>query len=256
MCGRFTLSASAEAIARLFEVDAAPAESLGPRYNIAPTQPVLAVRARALATSTVTVDGDEDAPPGDDEAVARELAILRWGLIPSWAKDIGIGSRMINARSETAADKPAFRAAFKRRRCLVPADGFYEWRKMNGGKQPYHIHMADGGLFGIAGLWEQWESPEGEVIQSCTLLTTEANARVQPLHDRMPVILPPEDWPLWLDPEVEHAEILQPLLGPFDPEAMDAHPVSTYVNSPRNEGADCIEPVDLGDADAEQQRLL
>jgi putative SOS response-associated peptidase YedK len=163
-----------------------------------------------------------------------------------------MGARLINARSETAAEKPAFRAAFKRRRCLIPADGFYEWRAMEGRKQPYLIHMRDRAPFAIAGLWERWEAPDGSPLESCTLLTTEANARVARLHDRMPVILAPEDWALWLDPEVESAPLLQPLMRPFDADAMDAFPVSTQVNAVRNDAADLVEAIEL----SEQGRLI
>lgn len=256
MCGRFSLSSSAEMIGRLFDVDAVPAELLGPRYNVAPTQPVLVLRGRLEpepSTARQPAEGSGGAEArSKTPAFARELTLMRWGLVPSWAKDLDIGVRLINARSETAAEKPAFRAAFKRRRCLVPADGFYEWRKLDGRKQPYHIRMADGAPFAIAGLWERWEPADGSVLESCTLLTTEANARVRPLHDRMPVILSPEDWQLWLDPEFEQAELLQPLLRPFDPAAMATQAVSSYVNSPRNEGPDCLIPVEVD----EQPRLF
>jgi putative SOS response-associated peptidase YedK len=170
----------------------------------------------------------------------RELVMLKWGLIPFWAKDPGIGSRMINARSETAAGKPSFRAAFRRRRCLVLADGFYEWQKVEGGKQPHYIRLADGGPFAIAGLWEHWEGPDESVIQSCTLLTTGPNDLLRPLHNRMPVILDAGDYDLWLDLEVQDAEKVQPLLRPFSPEAMDAYPVSRWVNRPQNDDPRCI----------------
>lgn len=223
MCGRFSLIAPGEAVAEFFDLPETP--FLAPRYNIAPTQPVAAVRVNR-------------------DTKQRELVHFHWGLIPSWSKDPTIGSRMINARSETAAEKPSFRAAIKYRRCLVPADGFYEWQKQNGSKQPMRIGMADGGLFAIAGLWEHWQSPDGSEIESCTLLTTEPNELLRPVHNRMPVILAPEDFELWLDPAAQHAGEVQHLLGPFPAGAMDFYPVSTHVNNPANEDPRCIEPLD------------
>ncbi len=222
MCGRFTLIAPGEAVAEHFQLSEIP--NLKPRYNIAPTQPVAAVR---ISPNT-----------GD-----RELTYFNWGLIPRWAKDPTIGSRMINARSETAAEKPSFRVAFKYRRCLVPADGFYEWQKTNGQKQPVRIQISDGGLFAIAGLWEQWASPDGSEIESCTLLTTEPNERLRAVHNRMPVILSPDDYDLWLDPGAQHPGEVQPLLRPYLAEEMTFYPVSTHVNNPRNEDPHCIEPL-------------
>ncbi|MFC2030868.1 SOS response-associated peptidase [Chloroflexota bacterium] len=227
MCGRFTLTTPDQDLAVQFNLPSIP--TLKPRYNIAPTQPVAAVRK--------TRDSGE-----------RELAMLRWGLIPFWAKDPGIGSRMINARSETVAEKPAFRTAFRRRRCLVLADGFYEWQKQNGSKLPHYVRMKTGGPFAIAGLWERWEGQDAEVIQSCTLLTTEPNDLIGPIHNRMPVILRPEDYDLWLDREVDQPEVLQPLLHHFAAELMDAYPVSRLVNSPRNDDPQCIEPLEKEDA--------
>lgn len=222
MCGRFTLIAPGEAVAEHFQLTEIP--KLKPRYNIAPTQPVAAVR---ISPNT-----------GD-----RELTFFNWGLIPRWAKDPTIGSRMINARSETAAEKPSFRVAFKYRRCLVPADGFYEWQKTNGQKQPVRIQMSDGGLFAFAGLWEHWASPDGSEIESCTLLTTEPNERLRTVHNRMPVILSPKDYDLWLDPGAQHPGEVQPLLRPYPAEEMAYYPVSTHVNDPRNEDPLCIEPL-------------
>jgi putative SOS response-associated peptidase YedK len=222
MCGRFTLITPAEVVAEQFQLIEAP--SLSPRYNVAPTQPVAAVRPS----------------PGNG---GRELVLLRWGLVPFWAKDPAIGSRMINARSETVAQKPAFRAAFRRRRCLVPADGFYEWQRQEQGKQPFYIRLGDEKPFAFAGLWEHWEGPDETTIDSCTLLTTEPNDLIRLLHNRMPVILAPSDYDLWLDPGVQEAELLQPLLRPYPSENMIAYPISTWVNSPRNEGPQCIEPL-------------
>jgi putative SOS response-associated peptidase YedK len=222
MCGRFTLIAPGEAVADLFQLPETPI--LAPRFNIAPTQPIAAVRVSSIG--------------GD-----RELTHFHWGLIPRWAKDPKIGSRMINARSETAAEKPSFRAAFKYRRCLVPADGFYEWQKLNGGKQPVRIQMDDGGLFAIAGLWEHWISADGSEIESCTLLTTEPNDFLRPIHNRMPVIISPDDFDLWLDPGAQHPGEVQHLLRAYPAEAMSHYPVSTHVNNPRNEDPLCIEPL-------------
>ncbi len=222
MCGRFTLTSPEQDLLLHFLLPEAPARE--PRYNVAPGQPVAAVR--------IARDGSQ-----------RELVPLSWGLIPSWAKDPKLGARMINARAETAAEKPSFRNAFRRRRCLVPADGFYEWQKSEAGKQPFYIRLQGGGTFAFAGLWEFWRGPEGETIESCALLTTQPNSLLRPLHDRMPVILPRSDYALWLDPEVQTVERLQPLLVPYPAERMEAYPVGRYVNSPENEGPRCIEPL-------------
>jgi putative SOS response-associated peptidase YedK len=218
MCGRFTLRSSSTKVAETFGLSEAPL--FEPRYNIAPTQPVAAVRAT---------------PEG------RQLASLRWGLIPSWADDPSIGYRMINARSETVATKPSFRSAFKNRRCLIPADGYYEWQKTDGKKQPYLIGMRDGTPFAFAGLWEHWERGQ-EPIESCTILTTAANDLTGPIHDRMPVILDPKDFDLWLDPQVQDPKALEPFLRPHVAETMMAYQVSTLVNNPRNEDPRCVEP--------------
>lgn len=221
MCGRFTLLTPGESLAVQFELPAAP--QLAPRYNIAPTQPVAAVRV--------------------DDAGRRELTHLHWGLIPAWSKDPGMGARMINARSETVAEKPAFRAAFKYRRCLIPADGFYEWQKLNGKKQPIYIRAQDGGVLAIAGIWERWTSPDGSEIESCSLLTTDPNELLQPIHNRMPVIIAPADYDAWLDPKVQRPEVLQPLLRSYPAALMTAYPVTPLVNSPFNDTPDCIWPL-------------
>jgi putative SOS response-associated peptidase YedK len=188
------------------------------RYNVAPTQSVPIVRAK---DST------------------REMVLVRWGLIPSWAKDANIGYRLINATADTVATKPSFRSAFKKRRCLIPADGFYERQKLkDGGKQPYLVRLNGEEGFAFAGLWETWTNPEkGEEVESCTILTTAANEPMKPIHDRLPVILPEEAYTTWLDkPDAG-------LLQPFPAEKMEAAPVSTYVNNPRNQGPKCIDPV-------------
>lgn len=225
MCGRFTLHTSANVLAQLFDLPEAPV--LVPRYNIAPTQPVAIVRAGR-------------------QPELREWALVRWGLVPSWAKDPGIGVRMINARAETVAEKPSFRAAFKRRRCLVPADGFYEWQKVGKRKQPHYIRMHDRAPFAIAGLWEHWHGPDGSELETCTLLTTEPNELLAPLHNRMPVIIAPEDYEEWLDNSNEDRyflSILRHLLRAYPGEKMETHPVSAYVSNARNEGEECIESI-------------
>lgn len=228
MCGRFTLTSPDSGIAAQFSLlDLPPLE---PRYNIAPTQPVAAVRMAA-------------------EGAARELAMLQWGLVPSWAKDPEVGSRLINARSETVAEKPAFRDALRRRRCLVLADGFYEWQKLDGGKQPFYFRLREGGVFGFAGLWERWQGPAG-VIESCTLITTEANDLLRSVHDRMPVIVHPRDHDLWLDRGIRQSDLLLPLLRPYPSEEMTSYPVSRRVNSPENDDPQCIEPLPHGQSTA------
>jgi putative SOS response-associated peptidase YedK len=218
MCGRYSQRQSAEIIAQAFQVDNVPA--LKPRYNIAPTQSV----ATILQPST-----------------NRQFKMLHWGLIPSWSKDTKISSKLINARAETVAEKPSFRSAFKKRRCLVLADGFYEWQKQEDKqKQPFYFRMSKENPFAFAGLWEHWEDQEtGEEIESCTILTTEPNDLMKTVHNRMPVILEPKDYDLWLDVNVK-PELLQPLLHPYPDEEMTAFPVSKAVNKPTNDTAECI----------------
>lgn len=224
MCGRFTLAVPAEALARQFELPEVPV--LEPHYNIAPTQAVAVVR--------LELDREE-----------RLLELMRWGLIPRWAKDEGIGDKLINARAETVAEKPAFRDAFQKRRCLVVADGFYEWQKLPGRsrKQPFYFQLDGGEAFAFAGLWERWKNPAGDMLHSCTLITTEANDLVRSVHPRMPVILAPADYALWLDPAVAQPGRLQSLLRPYPAERMAAYPVGLQVNSPGNDGAECIVPL-------------
>lgn len=207
-------------LATLFELEHVP--NLEPRYNIAPTQPVAVVRL-------------------DREGRRREFTLMRWGLIPSWAKDIGIGNRLINARAETLTEKPAFRTAFRRRRCLIPADGFYEWQKQATRKQPYFIGLPDRRPFAFAGLWEHWEGADGSVLDSCTIITTAANERVRVLHDRMPVILERADFADWLNPSTTLDRLLH-LLRPY-PFEMLLYPVSTLVNAPENDRPECIVPL-------------
>ncbi len=225
MCGRFTLRASAQTVAQQFSL--LDVEPLIPRYNIAPSQSVAVVRV-----------------PVDEGAGRRQLAFLRWGLVPSWAEDPAVGNRLINARAETATEKPAFRAAFRRRRCLVPADGFYEWLRRGRLKQPYFFHLRDNGIFAFAGLWEAWQGADNSVLESCTVLTTEPNDLMRPIHNRMPVILPPEAYDVWLDPDQQDPATLRALLAPYPSEALEAYAVSTYVNNPMHDDARCIRPAD------------
>ncbi|HEX8199940.1 MAG TPA: SOS response-associated peptidase, partial [Isosphaeraceae bacterium] len=210
MCGRYTLRAPNREVAAAFDLPEVP--EIPARYNIAPTQPVPAVRT--------TPDG-----------IGRELVSLRWGLIPSWADDPAIGNRMINARAETVASKPAYRRPFRTRRCLIVGDGFYEWRQHDGRKQPYYIRRKDDRPFAFAGLWDQW-GRDAEVVRSCTIITTEANELMAPIHDRMPVIVPPAAYGLWLDPAVLDPGPLREVLRPYPPGELEAFPVSTFVNRP------------------------
>jgi putative SOS response-associated peptidase YedK len=171
----------------------------------------------------------------------REAVFLKWGLVPRWAKDPAVGNKLFNARSETVTEKPSFREAFARRRCLVPMEGFYEWARRGDSKRPFYFHMRDGEPFAVAGLWERWEGGD-EPLETCTLLTTEASALLAPYHDRMPVILKPEDYDLWLDAEERREDVLLPLLRPYPREEMAAYAVSPLVNSPSNDSPRCIEP--------------
>lgn len=221
MCGRFTLTISPEQLQDQFGLSERPSADLAPRYNIAPTQAVAVVANSA----------------------ERKLEIFQWGLIPSWAKDPKIGSKLINARAETLAEKPSFRTALKRRRCLVVADGFYEWKKEGARKIPMYIQMDDGRPFGFAGLWEVWQPPDGSLLKTCTIITTEPNALTETIHNRMPAILPPEAYDAWLRPGELPAEEVLPLLRPYDARRMKATPVSTRVNSPSVDSPECILPL-------------
>ena len=218
MCGRFTQRTGSKKLAKEFKVAEVPAVEA--RFNIAPTQEVLAVREL------------ED---------VREATFFKWGLIPSWAKDTSMGARLINARSETVAEKPAFRQAFRQRRCIIPTDGFYEWQKTGGRKQPFFFRMRDERPFGFAGLWERWDGEGGEVVTSCAILTTEANDVLRPVHDRMPVILHLDDYELWLGAEARLLDIVKEMLRPYPAEEMVGYPVGASVNSPRNQGAYLVE---------------
>lgn len=217
MCGRFTLRTPAHVLAQFFGVIDVP--DFSPRYNIAPTQNVLAVRL--------------------NDQHHREFVQLHWGLIPSWADDPSIGSRMINARAESVRTKPSFRQAFQNRRCLIVADGFYEWQKQGAAKQPMLMSRQDGQPFAFAGLWERWQKGP-QVIKSCTVITTEANDFMKPVHDRMPVILSPVDYDRWLTADPSDAEqLLRPLLV----DDLTMSPVSKIVNSPRNDLPECVVPI-------------
>ncbi|MCK6577184.1 MAG: SOS response-associated peptidase [Anaerolineae bacterium] len=220
MCGRYVLAVDPEMLQTAFNLSSAP--DFPPRFNIAPTQqnPVISNESPASA------------------------ALMRWGLIPSWAKDAKIGASLINARSESAAEKPSFRNALKRRRCLIPASGFYEWQQRDGGKAPMYIHLADAPVFAMAGLWEVWKDPaSAEIIRTYSILTTEANPFMQSIHHRMPVILRPEDYAAWLATEEVSSDAVRHLMRPFDGGALAAHGVSKAVNRPANDSPDLIEPV-------------
>lgn len=237
MCGRFTLSASRYEIARRFHVDEVVAEEERARYNVAPSQQVLVVAASADGTR-------------------RRLGTLQWGLVPSWAKDPSIGNRMVNARAESAASKPAFRSAFARRRCLVPASGYYEWRAAveEGARHrhrvPYYFRRRDGLLLAMGGLWEVWHGPDDVALRSCTILTTDANALGARVHDRMPVLVPEPLWDRWLAPEPLADEDRAAAVAPAPDDLLEAFQVSERVNDPRNEGADLVGPVGEGDGPA------
>jgi len=222
MCGRYTVRSKHKAIAKEFDLLEVPKIVLC--FNISPSEPVAVIRF-------------------DPNEGARRLDFLTWGLIPSWADDPGIGNHMINARAETAAEKPAFRHAFRTQRCLIIADGFYEWQRQDGWTQPYFVQMKDDRPFAFAGLWERWDKGD-EPIFSCTLLTTDANELLAPIHDRMPVIIPKEHYDLWLDPAIHDLKRLEPLLVPFPADETEAYPVSRLVNDPQNDLPECIEPIE------------
>ena len=220
MCGRYALHSDPETLRQRFGAD--PPADLFPRYNVAPTQSIPLLR---------------------QEEGHRRFRLARWGLIPHWAKERNTGYSTINARAETVASKPAFRSAFRHRRCLIPADGFYEWQPRPGSKvkQPWFIALRDRAPMAFAGLWERWQSPDGESVESCSIIVTDTNALMQPIHDRMPVILAPADWDTWLDPDTKDTAALQALLQPYPAEAMEAWPVSTRVNHPGNDSRECLE---------------
>jgi putative SOS response-associated peptidase YedK len=219
MCGRYTLTAEPSAIQELFPFLSIPPE-MQPRFNIAPSQPVAVI-------------------PNDGK---QRLDFFKWGLVPSWAKDPDIGNRLINARAETLAEKPSFRNAFRYHRCLVLADGFYEWRKTNGGKTPMYIQLATKKPFAFAGLWDLWHAPDGSELYSCAIITTQPNQLMEKIHTRMPVILSAENYDIWLNPQPGNPTQLSALLTPYPAELMTAYPVSRLVNNPAVDSPDCIQP--------------
>jgi putative SOS response-associated peptidase YedK len=232
MCGRYRLSRRKQIIEQYF--DSTPwEEDWYPRYNIAPTQLIPVVRLNPKEPS-------------------RGLSLMRWGLVPHWAKDPSIATSTINAKSETAATKPAFRDPLKFRRCLIPADGFYEWRRTAKLKQPFCFEVDDGELFAFAGIWDGWKNAEGQWIKTCSILTTNPNALTSTVHDRMPVILDPGNYDLWLDPGMQDVNAISQLLKPYDARLMRCYPVSTRVNSGANDDEDCSRAVEL----AAQNRLF
>ena len=225
MCGRYRLSRRKQIVEEYFDV-ASDIEDWNPRYNMAPTQVVQVIRQHP-------------------KEPRRDLSLLRWGLIPSWAKDSSGSANMINARSETAATLPAFREALRLRRCLVPADGFYEWKRSATGKQPYCFEVNDGEMFAFAGIWDRWRAPDGQWIRSFSIMTTTPNAVTSPVHDRMPVILAREDCDLWLDPGMNKVNVVSELLKPYDATRMRCYPVSNRINHVQNDDPECAAPVRL-----------
>jgi putative SOS response-associated peptidase YedK len=233
MCGRYRLSRRKQLVEEYFGAVSRD-DDWNPRYNIAPSQPVVTIRQ-------------------DAREPVRTLSTMRWGLIPSWSKDPSIGYKTINARAETVATTPSFREPFKSQRCLVPADGFYEWKREAKTKQPYCFEVNDGELFAFAGLWDRWMNPRGELIESCSILTTTPNSLLADIHDRMPVILSPENHDLWLDPGLSNTSSLSEMLKPFDPRSLRRYPVSTRVNNVQNDDADRAKPFERDAAPAQPQ---
>jgi putative SOS response-associated peptidase YedK len=229
MCGRFRLSRRKQLVDEYFG-SVSGEQEWEPRYNIAPTQPVAVIRQ-------------------NPKEPVRELSLIRWGLIPSWAKDSSVAAQMINARSETAGTKPAFRDALKSRRCLIPANGFYEWMRTGKAKQPYCFEVNEGELFAFAGIWEGWKDPNGRWIKTCTILTTTPNAVTSTVHDRMPVILDQDRYDLWLDPGMTNVAAASELLKPYDARLMRSYPVSTRISSVVNDDPECSAPVELVEAE-------
>jgi putative SOS response-associated peptidase YedK len=225
MCGRFRLSRRKQLVEEYFDCSSDESD-WSPRYNIAPTQPIPVIRQ-------------------NPKEPIRELSLMRWGLLPSWAKDSSSAARMINARSETAGTKPAFRDALKSRRCLIPADGFYEWVRTGKSKQPYCFEVNDGEMFAFAGIWDRWRESSGKTVESCSILTTIPNAVTSAVHNRMPVILDPDAYDLWLDPGMRDVSAVSELLKPYDARLMRCFPISTRINHVANDDAECSAPVEL-----------
>ena len=234
MCGRYKLSRRKQVVEEYFDTAVSDEPDWSPRFNIAPTQPIPVIRQHP-------------------KEPVRELSLMRWGLISSWAGDSSAAARMINARAETASTKPAFRDALKSRRCLIPADGFYEWMRAGKGKQPYCFEVNDGELFAFAGLWDRWKDASGKAIETCSILTTTPNAVTSPVHDRMPVILDPDSYDLWLDPGMKNVAAASGLLKPYDARLMRRYPVSTRINHVANDGEECSRPVEFAEI---QNRLF
>ena len=226
MCGRYRLSRRKQLVEEYFGAVSEDDDWI-PRYNIAPSQPVLAIRQ-------------------DSREPVRRLSTMRWGLIPSWAKDPSNGYKTINARAETVETTASFREPLRSQRCLIPADGFYEWKREGKAKQPYCFEVGDGELFAFAGLWDRWTDPQGALIESCTILTTTPNSLLANIHDRMPVILRPENHDLWLDPAFRNTISISEMLRPFEATMMRSYPVSTRVNQVQNDDADCAKPLEAG----------
>jgi putative SOS response-associated peptidase YedK len=225
MCGRCKLSRRKQIIEEHFEAVSSE-EDWNPRFNIAPTQPVAVIRQ-------------------NPKEPVRHLSLMRWGLIPSWSKDSSGAARMINTRSETAATLPAFRGAMKSRRCLIPADGFYEWKRDGKTKQPFCFEINEGELFAFAGIWDRWKDPSEQWVKSCSILTTTPNAVTQAVHDRTPVILEPDSYDLWLDPGMRDTSTVSDLLKPLDARSMRCYPISTRINHVANDDAECSAPVEV-----------
>jgi putative SOS response-associated peptidase YedK len=233
MCGRYRLSRRKQLVEEYFD-SVSGEEDWVPRYNIAPTQPVPVIRQ-------------------NPKEPVRELSLVRWGLIPSWATDSFLAAKMINARSETAATKPAFRDALKFRRCLIPADAFYEWSRTGKAKQPYCFEVSGGELFAFAGIWDRWRDPSGNAVETCAILTTVPNAVTSAVHDRMPVILDPASYDVWLDTGMRDVSTAFALLKPYDAQLMRCFPVSTRINRVAHNDEECSRPVELAEA---QDRLF
>jgi putative SOS response-associated peptidase YedK len=225
VCGRYRLSRRKQIVEEYFDSPSSE-EDWNPRYNIAPTQPIPVIRQ-------------------NPKEPIRELSLMKWGLIPSWAKGASVAASMINARSETAATKPAFRDPLKFRRCLIPADGFYEWKRDGKTKQPFCFEVNEGQLFAFAGLWDRWKNPDGTWIKTCSILTTTPNAVTSAVHDRMPVILDPDGYDLWLDPGMQNVAVVSELLEPSDSRLMRCYPISTRINHVANDDEECSRPVEL-----------
>jgi len=233
MCGRYTVTSAPAALRALFGYAEQP--NFPPRYNVAPTQPIAIIRL---------ADGK------------RQFALVRWGLLPSWVKDPKTFTLLINARGESVVDKPAFRAAMKRRRCLIPADGFYEWQATGGRKRPFYVHAKSGAPLAFAGLWETWTGPNGEELDTAAIVTTRANKALEPIHDRMPVIVAPEAFELWLNSDKVDAETAAALIAPAPEDLLEAYEISPAVNRTANDNAKLIEPADTSAAPAAPPRAI